>query len=56
MDSNQGFDPASDAWRGRDFVGKTRVQEPKSSPERLRLCDEDQSAGPQSLGGMAAVL
>jgi hypothetical protein len=56
MDSNQGFIPASGAWRGRDVVGRTRFKSQNPARRVFSLCDSGLSAGPRSLGGVAAVL
>jgi hypothetical protein len=56
MDSNQGFIPASGAWRGRDVVGRKRFKSQNPAEGVFSLCDSGLSTGPRSLGGVAAVL
>ena len=56
MDSNQGFIPASGAWRGRDVVERTRFKSQNPARRIFSLCDSGLSAGPRSLGEVAAVL
>jgi hypothetical protein len=56
MDSNQGFIPASGAWRGRDVVERTRFKSQNPVQQVFSLSDSGLSAGPRSLGEVAAVL
>jgi hypothetical protein len=44
VDSNEGFDLASGAWRGRDFVGGIRFESCTASPGSFCLRDKDLSA------------
>ena len=56
MDSNQGFIPATGAWRGGDVVGRTGYKSQNPAGGIFPLCGSSLSMGPRSLGEVAAVL
>jgi hypothetical protein len=50
MDSNQGFIPASGAWRGRDVVGRKWFKSQNPVPGVFSLCDSGLSARTAKFG------
>jgi len=56
MESNHGFILASDAWRGRDVVERTRFKSRNPAQGVFMLSNSGGSTRPRSLGGVAAVL